>query len=561
MKFFILLISIASIVFFLGKSLLPFNDFFFDFHDETQPARIQEFVLNLKNLNLPPRIAPNFSFNLGYPVFTYYAPSSYWLTSFFHLIGFSIIDSLKISFLLALLMSFFSMTKLMSLFFNFWASAFVGLLYASSPWLAVEIFVRGNLAELWFIAVLPLSIYFLIKNSQESNRQVFFFTCLAFVFILSVHNILSLIFFPFLVIFILVNKHRERNLKALGMSLLVNSYFYLPAFFQLNLINTANLLSYSNYLDHFLCLWQLWTAPYWGYGGSNHGCQDGMSFMIGKPQILLGSAGLLFFLLNLRKFNQILIRNFLVILNLLLLSIFFVSYLSFSFSKIFFNFFNFFQFPWRWLSFAVFGLVSFSGFLSNCFPKKRPIQLGIILFFVGLGITVYNSKFFTKTPISIDRFNQNFLSSDYVEKRVVYKIADYLPWSVNYQTWLQHEPKKNQTYLVDQSLEDKLPAKTKNNLLIKKNEPFEREFEIKKVIENKVIINIHYLPHWKIFINGKEFFPEKLDLLGRPEIKINQPSHILIKYQQTPVEKVANFVSLLTLIWLGLTFFKSFSRR
>ena len=44
MKKIIIFISILAIILFLGRDLNPFSSSFFTFHDETQPARIQQFT-------------------------------------------------------------------------------------------------------------------------------------------------------------------------------------------------------------------------------------------------------------------------------------------------------------------------------------------------------------------------------------------------------------------------------------------------------------------------------------------------------------------------------------
>ncbi|MCX7955569.1 MAG: glycosyltransferase family 39 protein, partial [Patescibacteria group bacterium] len=557
-KKIILSISIFLIIFVLGKNILPFTNHFFDFHDETQPARISEFVLNLKNLHIPPRIAPNFSFNMGYPVFSYYAPSSYWLTSFFHLIGFSIIDALKISIILALIISFYSMYKFSSLFFNFYSSIFAGILYSSSPWIAVEIFIRGNLAELWFIAFLPLVFYFLIKNTKEDIKKNFILSVFVLAFILSVHNILSLILLPIIIVFILLNKNKLKNFKALFFSFLLNSYFFIPAFSQFNFIKSNNLLYYTNYLDHLLCPWQLWSTPFWGYGGSVKGClEDGMSFMLGKPQIIFGILGIISFFVFLKKIKKENLKNFFLILVIFFGSVFMTTNLSFSFSKIFIKFLNFFQFPWRFLALSLFSLVFFANFFSFFISKNKEKIIGLFFVFLSILILFYNSKFFSKYPIKNEKFNQEFLSSLYIQKRVVYKISEYLPKYVDYQTWLKYEPKKNEKYLIDDSLEKNLPAKTKNKIEIVKNEPFERIFKINSLKENQIVLNIHYLPYWKIKVNENEIIPKNFDSLGRPIIKIKTASTISIKYEQTLIEKISNIITLSTFFYLLIFYFKT----
>jgi hypothetical protein len=101
MKTIIIITALIIFGLFFGKQLLP-SDKMFTFHDVSQPARIQEFAFDLTHKQIPPRIAPHMSFGMGYPVFTFYAPFSYWVGSGLHLAGFDIADSIKLSFFLGL---------------------------------------------------------------------------------------------------------------------------------------------------------------------------------------------------------------------------------------------------------------------------------------------------------------------------------------------------------------------------------------------------------------------------------------------------------------------------
>ena len=66
----------------------------------------------------------------------------------------------------------------------------------------------------------------------------------------------------------------------------------------------------------------------------------------------------------------------------------------------------------------------------------------------------------------------------------------------------------------------------------------------------KILINVHYLPYWKIYINNSLYNPTLFDKLGRPIIKLDKPSTITVKYEQTNVEKVGNAISIIALLGL-----------
>ncbi|MBI3366080.1 hypothetical protein HY041_00430, partial [Candidatus Roizmanbacteria bacterium] len=268
MKKTIFCIIFVFIVFFFGRNLNPFSNSMFTFHDETQPARIEQFVLDLKNLQIPPRFAPDFSFKLGYPVFNFYAPTSYWITSIFYF----------------------------DFFFFFTGED----LYISSLYYPLDIFVRGNLGEVWFLALFPLGLFFLVKNAKKPSRFIFFATVIGLFLLFTAHNLLSTMAIMICLFFILLLPHKKINSCAFIFSLLLAGYFFLPLLLENHLTYAKEIATATKYWQHFVCPQQLWQSP-WGFGGSTAGCTDGMSFKIGKMQLVLGGLGMLLFFLNLKK--------------------------------------------------------------------------------------------------------------------------------------------------------------------------------------------------------------------------------------------------------------------
>lgn len=549
MKRLFLILSFIFVIFFLGRAALnPLNGQMFNFHDDTQAARIQQFVLNLKSLKIPPRIAPNFSNNLGFPVFNFYAPAPYWITSLFHLFGFDVITALKISFLLALALAFFFMYRFLRIYFDFYPSLFGGLLYASSPWMAIEIFIRGNLAEIWFLALLPLVFLMIASNSRSKSPWTFVGTVLTLSLGLTSHNVLSIVLLLLIILFIALNKKPLRNYLALGLAFGLSAYFFIPAVLEVGMTHAAAIAKNRHYVEHLLCPWQLWTTPFWGYGGSGPDCNnDGMAFMLGKPQIILGVIGLIFLIRRLvakKKDENKKIFWFIIILTTG--SLFLTTTPSTPVSKILEPALSFFQFPWRFSSFTIFGIAYIAASIK--LPKairRFDVLLGVIALFV----VFYNGKFFTKHLMTNDRFNKDYLSEIFITKMVVYKVAEYLPKTVNYKTWLTYEPVKGKPWKKDPTLEDKkfIHLLESGRVQILKNGPFEKQAETSP---GTALINIHYMPYWKITVNQKQFIPKTFDALGRPLINLTSPSLITVKFEETPVEKLGNLGSLFTIILL-----------
>ncbi|MEK7110010.1 MAG: 6-pyruvoyl-tetrahydropterin synthase-related protein, partial [Patescibacteria group bacterium] len=409
------------------------------FHDSTQPARVQQFVSELKQLHIPPRIAPDFNFKLGFPVFNFYAPFSYWLTGLINLTGFDIVSSLKLSFLLAILVGFFGGYLFLKNFFDFYPSLLGGVLYITSLYFPLDIFVRGNLAEVWFLALMPLTFHLVYKNSFKNNRKIFFLTTLILSFVLTSHNIYSLMFIPIILIFLLLLKNKKNNLLSFLFALFLSAYFWLPAIAEMNLTWAKEVAILTNFQNHFLCINQLWDFP-WGYGGSTMGCaDDGMSLKIGKIQLIFFGLGILLFLyetfVKKNKINKIYL--FIIIYSLLFL--FLALYQSKFIWELFSPIMSIVQFPWRFIGPSLLGI---SFFVSYFFQNLKVPFKSLFIFLIILAAIFINSKYFKGQEIKKIDFEKKYLSQKYIEKKAAYAIAEYLPKTIDYNYWRSLENKR-----------------------------------------------------------------------------------------------------------------------
>jgi hypothetical protein len=434
--------------------------------------------------------------------------------------------------MIAFLASFF----FLNLFFDFYPALLGAVSYITSLYIAVEIFVRGNLGEIWFLSLFPLVFYFLYKNAKNKNHKIFFFTTIILSFVFSTHNVLSLIFIPIGLIYIWILKGNIRlNFFAFVLGLILCSYFILPALLEVDLTHAKQIASTTDFRLHFLCPSQLWQSP-WGYGGSTAGClKDGMSFKIGKIQLIFALSGAAFLILR-KKRNP----TNLFFLFLTLISLFLTTYQSQFIWGFFSPVFSYFQFPWRFIAFSLLGisfLVSF--FWQNFIIKFRS---WFVLFFIFY-LLVYSSYYFTGKLVVKNDFKKKYLSISYIEKQVAYKVTEYLPKIVDYQYWIKFN--SGQKKFIPLNFNYHLPAEVSNdNLTIIKNTPWQKEFSVKQT--NTIHVNIHYFPFWKIIVNGKKIVPQQFDLLGRPIINISKQSVITLIYEQTIIEKLGNFLTILS---------------
>lgn len=526
-KFFWVTLIVSLLI--IARELNPFDGLMFIGHDETQAARVLEFSFNIQNGIIPPRIAPHFSFNLGYPIFNYYAPTAYWITSLLHLTGMGVSQALELSFILALGIGGIGMFFFLNKYFDKHAGLIGALSYISSPFIATEIFVRSNLAEMWFFALFPLTLYLL---STISNRWVFL-TAMVLSFLLTSHNIFSLVVIPILLLYAFILKERKVWYAILG-GVALSLYFWFPAVLELSQVHAQNVASLTKYADHFLCPLQLWSSP-WGYGGSIPGCiGDGMSFMIGKTQMMLSIAGIFLFITHFNK-SKIKINN---LLGLLVGLIFVGSiFLTTSYSTIIWETFSpllsLFQFPWRFLLFVIFGASFFTAYFVFTLPRMLKIVSASFLIFALLFM---NSKFFVANSLPISSFTNQYTSNKYIEESAAYKVSEYLPISADYKLWKSIEETDTEKYGFENNIDN----------------PFHRSISSNSTEE--ILLNIHSAPYWKISVDGTQYHPDRVDRFGRPILKVPSKIHqnIEVIYHQTPIQYVGNIMTILTSIILIL---------
>lgn len=551
--FLFLFSSFTLLLYMISPSLNPLDSSMFSFHDPTQVGRVTSFVKNLKVGNFPPRLAPEYSFQLGFPVFNFYAPTAYWITSLLVLAGMSSVTAVKLSFFLVMLVSFFGMLFFLYVLFstlslshkNIYAALVGASVYVSSTYFATEIIIRGNLAESWLLALLPLALGLTVENSKKKSRVVFFLTTIILAFLFTSHNVLSLFVIPFVFIFIFFFSAKERNLWAFFLALLIDSYFFIPALLEGSLVQAAQIAKEYPYADHFLCLKQLWTANGWDFGGSLPGCEaDTMSFKIGKIQLIFAFLGfiMLFFEIVLkRKIERKKLPIYFIAIaasGALFLTTYYSQFIWDAFSSVM----AIFQFPWRLVAFGIFGVGVLAGYVFKYFSRNI---LKFVTTVIILILFLPGRKYFIKPLISFDQYNLQFNSSEYFTKHIAYKLPEYLVTGADLQYWRSLEPMLDKPAEISMNFYQPLDSSTEQTII--KNEPFEKMVIVKN--SASAVVNIHYFPFWKISVNDIPVIPEKFDRLMRPIISVKQNDTIKIRYEQTTIEKTGN---LLSLFGLGL---------
>lgn len=356
-------------------------------HDgEYHVVRFYEFDKVLRSGSLYPRWAPDFNNGFGVPFFTYVYPLPNYVSSIFHSLGLSFIDSFKYG--------MFASSVVGAIFIYLWVRNFWGnlggivasIFYTFAPYHMVDVFVRGSVGELWAMGLFPGALWAITKWQRTRKAIFFFYSVVLLSFTIFSHNILGLTFFAFFFSYIIVLRILDNNKKkyisaiilAALFALGIASIFWIPALFQQEFVEGLRVFDYQT---KFPQLYQFF-IPSWGSGFFDGDLGNQMSVQIGLANlaIILFSFGLFFSRYNEHK----------TLVGFILFSFFVTFFLMTQFSEALWRIFpilGFFQFPWRFLSLTIILSAFLSGFVVHVFTSffKRQkvlsfLTIGVILF-------------------------------------------------------------------------------------------------------------------------------------------------------------------------------------
>jgi hypothetical protein len=550
------------IVLLLGLSfllILPiFKRGFYPFHDESHVANLYQMVRAVSSGQIPPRWAPDFSFNYGYPFFNFNYHLPFYLGAFFNLVfGLSLVWSLKIVFALSVPLSALAFYKLGRKFSSSGFSFFAAMIYCLAPYRAVDLYVRGAVGELWGFVFMPLVLLSFINLIEKRSLKKIIFAGLSLAGLVISHSLTTIVFMPFAALFlfscILFGKDKKNAIISsffglvLGLSL--SAYYWLPAFLEKKLMQPGTPF---NPFDHFPFIKQL-VVPSWGYGASVWGPGDGMSFQIGIINIffiLFSLFLLLFFRKKTEKFN---LKLFFVSLTLFFLSLFLMNIRS-GFIWSAFPLGEYVQFPWRFLIISTFFSSLSLVFVERVIDleKKAISKYGILAlvffsFFINKPYFKPEKEVFTDDDYFLKRFFIDRIStgkSKELSEAYFFLSEDYLPLPVWVEKRPDSLPEEKVEFLADQP---------NGKITYKEITPVKYEIQVVSEKEGKVIINNYNYPGWTAKVNGKiaEIKTEKP--YGNMSIEVPAgASSILLFFKETPLRLAADLVSLFSFLFSAL---------
>ncbi|MBL7036473.1 hypothetical protein ISR94_01305 [Candidatus Microgenomates bacterium] len=519
---------------------------YFSHQDDLQVIRIFEMRKCFADGQIPCRWVSSMGWGNGYPLFNFYGVFPYYLGAILsYFMGF--LAASKLLFLIALVGGSFGMYFLVSELWGKYAGITAAILYLFAPYKALDIYVRGALSESMGLALIPFVFYFFLKLiTKPGEKNIFFYSTLTLFFFLITHNIMTVIFLPILIVWIIywLFATKWKSVKIIVISTLLaiglSSFFVFPAFFEKELVQTESLTRFElDYRANFISIKQLFFDRAWGYGTSIPGPEGGMSFQVGWPYWLLvgfSAVSLFFsrtiFTSKIRKSTKVLVVG--------IVGTFIVSVLMTHNKSTFvwesFRILQFFQFPWRFLSLTVFSASILGGFVIFSVKKKWQKIFAII---VIVSTVILNWSYF-KPREFFDVTSKQKLTGELWEQQRRGAILDYLP-----KTALEPREAAPEAPLVISGEASVVDFKNRSNR-------WEFKAEVSELSE--IHIPVYYFPNWEVKVDGKSYPSTHDNLLGRISVTLDKGDYkIEGRFKNTPLRTISNIITIVSIGWfIGL---------
>lgn len=503
-------------------------------HDgQDHVARIANFYQSLQDGNIIPRWAGNLNWGYGHPILMFLYPLPSYLASLFHFLGFTFVDSTKLVFGLAFIVSGLTMYLWLRAFLSYYAAFLGSLLYTFAPYRFVDLYVRGAIGEHVAFIFPPLVLYFLYKLSKKLTYSSFVGGVFSLAGLILAHNAISLMFIPIILFYSIFLGFYSKNKKAfilhalyiifLGFSLA--AFFWLPAYLE-GKYTLRDIVTKGITADRFVTLKALFYGP-WNYGLSGQftvqaGIVNWLAVVLSLP------VGLLFY----KKRNQywIIISTFIIFFIL-------TSFLMLSSAKPIWEVLTIlqkFQFPWRFLSLSVFLSATLGAFVLSYFAERKQ---RIILFITIIAVVFFNKSYWQAKDYQYKP--ENYYSGIYNGTTDTGESAPI--WSVRF---MEHKAKAPIEVIKGRAtIQEQTRSSTKH------------VYRVNALEQVNLQENTLYFPGWKVTVDGKSVPIEFQDQNSRGLMTffVEKGEHTVeVLFRETRLRQVSDSISLISLFVLGI---------
>ncbi len=541
--FIIIALIVLFSVFTLKDLFIPG---FYTSHDGIhQIVRLYYFDKLLHDGQFPPRYVGNLLHGFGYPLFSF----SYQMPWFFgeplHLGGLSVVDSVKMTFLVTYILSGIAMYFFQKKVFGAFPAIVGTIIYQYAPYRFSNIFVRAAIGDATAFIFPPLLFFAIyeIKKDKKLNLRWIAVGALSVAGLLFSHAMVFFLFILALGLYFIISFFMSKNRKiiftsfaAIGfLSIGLSAYYFFPSLIERNFTVFANIMGPEFVGNTFLTIKELIYSP-WGYGMMR--AQEGaMSLQLGIGQWLSVVAGLvgivwLFFRNKLGKEEKLKGEEALIFFLIFLFTIFLMLQPSLFFWRLISKV-AVVDFTWRVLPVTVFAASYLAGFTTSIVRWK-----GLFAFFLVL-ITLYAVRNDT-------RINQ-------VQN-----------WTMPFYLSLESTTNQNDEYtpiwVRTELLKPGMPKAefSDNNTKIEINTAKSNYMSLSVTASQSGVLQINriYYPGWNVYVNNRQTSVNYMDN-GFMKIPIDAGKNLVeVKFIETPLRKTSDILSLVSLLCVSYLIIK-----
>lgn len=490
--------------------------------------RLTDFHRSLRDGQFPVRWAGRLSSEYGYPVFHFSYPLFLYIGEVFKLIGFTFVNSIKMVFGLSLILSAVSCYFWLSGHFKKFAAVIGAFVYLYVPYHISDVYRRGSIGEVLAMVFVPIVLLGLDHLKKDvHSRSAVFLVGLGLAALITAHNILSMLAFPFLLVYFLIliifsDQKVKLFLKGSLLFLFglgLSAFFWLPAIIETK-YTIFGLTKVTVFSEHFVPFLHL-IFPF--STSSNVPTVSVFSFLL----VIIGGV----VLFKDKNFEKRIMGLYFVIT--FVFSVFLVTIYSYPLWKIL-VFLQLVQFPWRLLALTLIPLSYFGAYLVNRFTGKVRLGFGILML-AALFFTVYPyltppGYFYEPEGFYTTNEHNTTIGNEYISK-----------WAVD-QPVVRPKEKVEVT-------------KGEGKIDLIENYSNRTIFSINATEKSFVRVNTTYFPWWKVYIDGKESEIIYQNVHGLIEFWVDKGEHnVAVRLVGTPLWHISDTISLISFIILFLYF-------
>lgn len=493
-------------------------------------VRFISFYRSLLEGNIIPQWSGDLNAGFGEPLFIFAQTLPYHIAAFFHFIGFSFLDSIKILLALSFITSGITMYLFAKEQFGKLPGFFAAILYQFAPYHFVDLHFRANPGETLAFVFPPLLMLAIYKIFYSKNINFWIIVGAFTTALLILAHPIAIITFPFIVLYSLYHSYKTRKLKLLALSflsfilgLLMSSYYWLPEI----LLSKYTHQAYYHSETTFEEITELIYSP-WRYGLLFQGSYGELSFALGYVQIFILLLGIFFFFKNKFKKDEKIL--FLFLFTCFLAAAFFILEYSKFLWEILPIIKNL-QFSYRINVLNVLILAAIGGLVA----KKIQKNILLIIIIIAIGITILNWG----NRRTIPEITDAYIIKQLPQSSYLYEgSAPSAPkWTDPENVWVKDIPP---SYL----------------------EVINGKADVKQIsrssTEHRYIVNVYkktlfkentlYFPGWTVYVGGRK---HAIDYQNKeyPGLIIFSLSpgfyEIVVKYQLTTIQLISHSLSLL----------------